>query len=123
MKKMLCIILMLWLPCFVMAASVMSMQMQLAELPTMQPEMTLAMADEMPCHHDHASPHTQPASTPVAQHHCGVCGYCVISGSIAPLPTVAFFGLNSLTSLAPLFMATPVHSQTYPPAIKPPIFM
>ncbi|WP_176755220.1 DUF2946 family protein [Methylophilus rhizosphaerae] len=123
MRKRLCLFLICWLPCFVMAANVMSLQMALAEQAwssVAQPHQA-----EMPCHHmagdqqekQQAADHHAPAS-----HHCTVCGFCMASTGVAHLDTFPHVSIIAQTAAAPLFEAAPVHSQTYPPAIKPPIF-
>lgn len=125
MKKRLCIFLICWLPCFVMAANVMAMQMVLAQSAPVSQQMdamhdALAMS-EMPCHQHPANPSSSETTSPKA-HHCDVCGFCAISGGVAHFQAVSNLPLSALRSDAPLFVAAPVHSQTYPPAIRPPIF-
>ena len=100
-----------------MAANVMSVQMQLAQ--TMDAHMHAAMA-EMPCHHD-AMKH-EPASQDAQPHHCAVCGYCVISSGAATLHFSPTGFVAQARMPMPQFVSLPVHSQTYPPAIRPPIF-
>lgn len=123
MKKRLCIFLICWLPCFVMAANVMAMQMLLSQANAVSQHAHdehashMAGMSEMPCH-QHDSP--KPSSSKA--HHCDVCGFCAISGGVAHFYAVPDLGLTVSRSAAPLFLAAPVHSQTYPPAIKPPIF-
>lgn len=130
MRKRFCIFLICWLPCFVMAANVMALQMQLSQsmpptLPpqTLQMDMQATMA-EMPCHHAAHAEHQPETSSDndVQPHHCAVCGYCVISSGVATLSFVpGTFVAQSLMAV-PRFLSLPVHSQTYPPAIRPPIF-
>ncbi|MGP1717758.1 MAG: hypothetical protein ACTS9Y_11315 [Methylophilus sp.] len=129
MKKRLCIFLICWLPCFVMAASVMSMQMMLSQL-SLETQQAAAHAhdaqamSEMPCH-EHQSAHSSETANETSTtqiHHCDVCGFCAISGGVAHFHALSNLPLLALSSAAPLFMGAPVHSQTYPPAIKPPIF-
>lgn len=130
MKKRLCIFLICWLPCFVMAANVMAMQMMLSQFSPMSQQADAhsheaqSMSD-MPCHQyqatDISSATTSQTSTTKAQH-CDVCGFCAISGGVAHFHVLSQVQLISSRSATPLFVAAPVHSQTYPPAIKPPIF-
>lgn len=135
MRKRLCLFLICWLPCFVMAANVMSLQMTLADRAFNLAAHTVAshdlsaqvqsQAEAMPCHHmadahEHAMPEGDSEVAP--GHQCSVCGFCMVSTGVADLqafPAVVFFAQSHA---APLFEADPVHSQTYPPAIKPPIF-
>lgn len=104
-----------------MAANVMSLQMTLAEqalVTASQPQ-----HGEMPCHHTATSePDMHHADHPPAKHHCTVCGFCMVGAAVAHLDTFPRVSLLAQTTAAPLFEADPVHSQTYPPAIKPPIF-
>lgn len=129
MRKRLCLLLICWLPSFVMAANVMSLQMALAEQLTAT---TVQTQQEMPCHHmateqahaamdaDH---HHATGEHAAASHHpCNVCGFCVISAGVAHLDAFPRVSIMTQSATAPLFVADPVHSQTYPPAIKPPIF-
>lgn len=128
MRKRLCLLLICWFPCFVMAANVMSLQMALAE----QLNATMVQTQqEMPCHHmateqAHAAMdaghHANGAHAPASHHPCSVCGFCVISAGVAHLDAFPRVSIMTQSATAPLFVADPVHSQTYPPAIKPPIF-
>lgn len=123
MRKRLCLLLICWLPCFVMAANVMSLQMALAE----QTFISTAQAqhDEMPCHHmadEHQDMHHAAGDQTTSKHHCTVCGFCMVTTGVAHLDAFPTVSLIAQSSAAPLFAADPVHSQTYPPAIKPPIF-
>jgi hypothetical protein len=129
MKKRLCIFLICWLPCFVMAANVMAMQMFVAQsLPAAQQTEVHAQADsqamsEMPCH-QHEQAHEQMAdkTTPAKTHHCDVCGFCAVASGVSHFHAFPDLPLIASASAAPLFFAAPVHSQSYPPAFKPPIF-
>ncbi|HSI28205.1 MAG: hypothetical protein ACAH05_08650 [Methylophilus sp.] len=125
MKKRLCIFLICWLPCFVMAANVMSMQMMLSQISpvsqAIEPDHDMQAMSEMPCHQyqaDNAAGETAKSRA----HHCDVCGFCAISGGVAHFAALSHLPLITLNSVEPLFLAAPVHSQNYPPAIKPPIF-
>ncbi|HSI44752.1 MAG TPA: hypothetical protein VK950_01145 [Methylophilus sp.] len=128
MKKRICIFLICWLPCFVMAANVMAMQMLLAQANPVSQQAHEALAShemeamrEMPCH-EHKAAHESDSTTSGKTHHCDVCGFCAISGGVAHFHSASNLVLTASRSVAPLFMAAPVHSLTYPPAIKPPIF-
>ncbi|HSH86577.1 MAG: hypothetical protein ACAH08_06530, partial [Methylophilus sp.] len=128
MKKRLCIFLICWLPCFVMAANVMAMQMLIAQTNPVSQEAhdthtshQMEAMSEMPCH-EHQAPHESDSTASSKAHHCDVCGFCAISGGVAHFHTAPDLAFTTSRSVAPLFMAAPVHSQTYPPAIKPPIF-
>jgi len=106
-----------------MAANVMSLQMVLAEqasIITVQ-----ASLDEMPCHHmadEHQGMQHSADHQTTVKHHCTVCGFCMVTTGVAHLDAFPTVSLIAQSSVAPLFAADPVHSQTYPPAIKPPIF-
>jgi hypothetical protein len=104
-----------------MAANVMSMQMVLSQLQPLAAHMHTS-ASEMPCH-QHATDAAETVSeTSTPQpHHCDVCGFCVISGGVAHFHALPHLPLIASGSAAPLFLAAPVHSLSYPPAIKPPI--
>lgn len=122
MKKLFCLWLILWLPCFGMATSVMSMQMQLAELAA---PVSVA-AEDMPCHHTHTQSsdmqhHDDFTSSSTHHHHCNVCGYCMLSSGVARLDRFPTLQLGITSAQVPLFLALPVYSLTFPPAIKPPI--
>jgi hypothetical protein len=127
MRKRLCLLLICWLPCFVMAANVMSFQMALAEQVIATNDQTQAM----PCHHmaAHSTEADGPAGhdstgdhAPASHHACTVCGFCVMSTGVARLDAFPRIAILTQSAAVPLFAADPVHSQTYPPAIKPPIF-
>lgn len=124
-RRRLCLLLICWLPCFVMAANVMSLHMTMAEqlaAPTMQ------MTADMPCHHmaTHASDsqhmHDHVAQQGSAKHSCSVCGFCMVSAGAARIDHVPALLLMAQAFGTPLYHADPVHSLSYPPAIKPPIF-
>jgi hypothetical protein len=124
MRKRLCLLLICWLPCFVMAANVMSLQMALAEH-ALNGVVAQSQSAEMPCHHmadDHQQMQHATDDEAPAKHHCTVCGFCMVSTGVAHLETFPRVAIIAQTAAAPLFEADPVHSQTYPPAIKPPIF-
>lgn len=125
MKKRLCIFLICWLPCLGMAANVMSMQMMLSQIvpvsQAIESDHDMQAMTEMPCHQHEADTTSGETAKPKA-HHCDVCGFCAISSGVAHFPALSHLPLIALSSAEPLFLAAPVHSQTYPPAIKPPIF-
>jgi hypothetical protein len=128
MKKRLCIFLICWLPCFVMAANVMAMQMLLAQANSVSQQLydthashEINAMSEMPCH-EHEAAHDSATTTSSKAHHCDACGFCAISGGVAHFHAVPVLAITASRSATPLFMVEPVHSQTYPPAIKPPIF-
>jgi hypothetical protein len=121
MKQRLCIFLICWLPCLGMAAHVMSMQMVLSQLQPLAAH-AHASVSEMPCH-QHATDAAETVSeTSTPQpHHCDVCGFCAISSGVAHFHALPHLPLINAGSATPLFVAAPVHSLSYPPAIKPPI--
>lgn len=125
MRKRLCLLLICWLPCFVMAANVMSLQMTLAG---QMLAMKASQQVEMPCHQMAGTdvvPSTVRTDVPAhhapVKQHCTVCGFCMVSAGVAHLDTFPHVVILAQSDTAPAFMAAPVHSHTYPPAIKPPI--
>jgi hypothetical protein len=127
MKKRVCIFLICWLPCFVLAANVMSMQMLLAQTVPVSQGIEAGHAShdvqemsEMPCH-QHPAEHSPDGIAPKT-HHCDICGFCAVSSGVAHFHVLAHLPATAASTVAPLYLAAPVHSQTYPPAIKPPIF-
>lgn len=121
LKKFICIFLLAWLPLFTSAASAASLQMTFANL---NAEMQSNMADTAPCHqHVHDANSTNSHNQmPSKQHHvCTVCGFCVVASGFANIPHGLSLHTTRLTSSQPAFFTAVVHSQTYPPAIKPPI--
>jgi len=119
MKKRLCIFMICWLPCFVMAANLMSLQMQWAQLSA--PAESQQAMHGMPCHSAMAATDTDKKSSSQA-HQCAVCGFCVVSSGVAHLHGSVLLTMMNAASATPVFVVAPVHSQSYPPAIKPPIF-
>ena len=126
MKKWICILLACWLPLFISAASAASMQMAIVnQSVTAGSEKNIA---DMPCHQvvkDAQATSQRPSEqTPGNQHHvCAACVFCVITGSFANFSHDISVHPSALTSTQPIFFTPSFHSQTYPPAIKPPIFL
>lgn len=122
LKKFICIFLLIWLPLFISAASAASLQMTMANL---NAEMQNNMADVPPCH-QHASDAQENSSSNNKvhnkQHHiCNLCGFCLVASGFANVPHALNVLTTDFTSSQPAFFTAVFHSQTYPPAIKPPI--
>jgi hypothetical protein len=122
MKKFICIFLAVWLPLFISAAGATSLQMTLANVDAQSQATTIEIP---PCHQHMASSSEktqQNDETPSKQHHlCAVCGFCVVTSGFASLTHAFNLQTVTLTSPQPLSFVAVFHSQTYPPAIKPPI--
>lgn len=122
LKKLFCIFLIAWLPLFISTASAASLQMTLTNL---NAAMQSNMVDVTPCH-QHASD-TQENSkkhneVPSKQHHvCTVCGFCAVSSGYANMPHAFNLQMTSFSASQPAYFTAVFHSQSYPPAIRPPI--
>jgi len=117
MKKLICLFLLLWLPISASSAWAMSTQMQVdAALGTVEPT-----SSEMPCH-DMAIEHadTSPDQSSGVKHNCSACGACSFAFS-ANISLPLHFTIAALTSRAFLPANDQTVSQTYPPALRPPI--
>lgn len=109
MKKLICILLIGWLPVFMVAANAMSLQMT-----------TKVMNDDaqvqssMPCH-------DKVDDVPVKSHNCINCGLCVVTTSVAfttvsPVLHIPAFKSFKLSSVDDAFK-----SINHSPAYRPPI--
>jgi hypothetical protein len=109
MRKLICILLMSWLPVFMVTANAMSLQMMTK---AMHGDMQ-AQAD-MPCHDrtDH-----QPAKT----HNCISCGFCMAATSMANFDSAPVLDLPVITSPAPVAIDVIFESTNDSPAFRPPI--
>lgn len=108
---------MLWLPISASSAWAMSMQMQVnAALDT--PADTIM---DMPCH-DTASADIDSTldHEPGTKHNCSACGAC-FTVLATGMPSAVYFSSAALTSLAGMPADDQTVSQTYPPALRPPI--
>lgn len=117
MKKLVCLFLMLWLPLSAGSAWAMSTQMQVnAAL-----DMAAETAMDMPCHDmDAAGDDQGKGNTHCLKHNCAACGAC-FSTSMAGAPAGTAFAFAARpTQVTPAADNLPV-SQTYPPALRPPI--
>jgi hypothetical protein len=113
MKKLICLVLVFWLPLFFVAANAMALEMALPS------HVKTSSAMEMPCHNTQHNQHQ--SDLPSSKHHCAVCGFCVIGGGTVFICQTTLFYFGRAQNTAPLFFALHSLSQTYPPAIKPPI--
>lgn len=128
MRKRLCIFLIAWLPCFVMAAQSMLLQMTVsqafAEASAAQVHMTHTQSaddEAMPCHHAAQEQPLKHNAESTAQHSCTVCGFCLMSAGMAAGHAFPEIHANAQSFAAPTYVHDPVHSLSFPPAIKPPI--
>ena len=117
MKKFICLFLMLWLPISANAAWAMSTQMQMNTTLDTPTETVM----DMPCH-DMAADNsdTNLNHEPGIKHNCSACGACftVLATGTA---LAVYFASAVLSSRAVLPADDQIVSQTYPPALKPPI--
>ena len=104
---------MLWLPISASSAWAMSTQMQMNAIGG-----STEMAIDMPCH-DMADSDTAP-DEPSIKHNCSACGACFTILATGSKPIVHFSSL-ALASRAALPADDQTVSQTYPPALRPPI--
>lgn len=115
MKKFICLFLMLWLPISASSAWAMSTQMQLGSASDTSAETIM----DMPCHdmdsHDSSAP-----DEPVIKHNCSACGAC-FTILAAGTPLLTYFNISTITSRVALPADDQTVSQTYPPALRPPI--
>lgn len=137
MKHLVGFFLLLWFPWFAMAAQVINTQMQLASLTTHSTSNTTLSveishhAEQTSMAHCHmsgmesqlTSHHPSTLDSKSHTHHdCKVCGFCVVSNGVAQttnsLPQFAKFNPLPKARLTVHF-----HTQTYPPAVKPPILV
>lgn len=119
MRKIICLFLMLWLPISAGSAWAMSTQMQLdsAQGATSEP------SADMPCHDMGmmSADHTDSSDTEHGmKHNCSACGAC-FSVFMAEAPKAAAFAFAAPSSQAALLADDLLVSQTYPPALRPPI--
>lgn len=113
MKRLICILLIGWLPCFSVVAQAMALQMQTQEFVDNQQSM-------MACH-EHGDQGQSDHKTLPETHRCQVCGFCVVTSGVADIDFQPQISTQfSAAGKLPLFAAV-FHSLTYPPAIKPPI--
>lgn len=109
MKKLICILLVSWLPIFMATANAMGLQMSIQSMNDHHQQMV-----DMPCH-DKSNDQKQ------SQHHCISCGFCVIATSIASFDNTPIFALEAFTSISPAFIDVGFKSADQSPAFKPPI--
>ncbi len=114
MRKIICIVLMCWLPLFMGAASAMSMQMELGNLQnsaeTACPYMPdMKMSDMQAGKSEHKSSHNNS------------CAACAIASASASYNAVPIFNVVTSANDLPRAVNVAFPSQDFPPAIKPPI--
>lgn len=109
MKKMICILLIAWLPLLMVTANAMGLQMTIQNIGDSHQQMT-----DMPCHD--GSDNQQKT-----QHRCVNCGFCVMTTSIANFDHAPIFELEAFTSISPTFIDVGFKSADQSPAFRPPI--
>lgn len=121
MKKMICIVLLAWLPLFVSAAGAASLQMTLDNHNINTHNSDSA---EPACHQHSVVDQSKeaPNQLPKGHHHfCSACGFCAVANGFVHLAPQITVPPSHLSPIQPALFTIAVHSQTYPPAIKPPI--
>jgi len=108
MKKLICILLMAWLPVLMVTASAMSLQM------TFQGQQSQE-ADSASCHDKIGNQQSEKT------HQCIACGFCMMATSMASFDTAPVLAIPALTSTAPLSIDVVFKSTTNTPAFRPPI--
>jgi hypothetical protein len=113
--------MMSWLPCFMVAANAMGMQMALENA---LPHTTQSVAHaQMSCHEQVNHDKTSENKTNLPNsHHCSFCAFCVVGSAIASTPKLKMKHVKT-TNIQPTLFDVAFSSQDYPPAIKPPIFL
>lgn len=119
MKKMICVFIISWLPCFMVAANAMGMQMALENAQS-RPAQTVEH-EQMSCHESlNHSKTSDSKTTPSSNHNCTFCAFCVVGSAIASTPKLKMTHFKT-TNIQPTLFDVAFSSQDYPPAIKPPI--
>jgi hypothetical protein len=108
MKKLICILLISWLPILMVTANAMSLEMA-----------TQAMSDEkaqasMPCH-------DKTDQQAVKAHKCIDCGFCVIATSIVNANITSSLHIPEFKSFKLSFTNDELKSINHSPAYRPPI--
>lgn len=109
MKKLICIVLISWLPVFMLTANAMSLQMTTQSLIA-----DLQTEASMPCH-------DKTDKQPLKAHNCMSCGFCAIATSIASTTTVPFLHIPECKSFKTSFVDDGFNSIDHAPAYRPPI--
>jgi len=110
MKKFICILLLSWLPVFMLASNAMAMQMALNNTHQMP-----ATEMQHACHESK----NEATATHSKAHQCVVCTMCVLSHAVA-FTSAANSVSQSLHHPQPLFDEARFSSLDSPPALKPP---
>jgi formate hydrogenlyase subunit 6/NADH:ubiquinone oxidoreductase subunit I len=110
MKKLICIVLIGWLPVFMVTANAMSFQMTIQEVS----KATVPAEVVPPCHDTSNQPQE-------VAHQCIGCGFCMMASSMANFNTIPTIAIPALTSDAPESVDVVFQSTNYSPAFRPPI--
>lgn len=115
MKKLICILLMSWLPIFMVTANAMSLQMTSQNMSHSAEQSAVAYSDAKACH-DKTNKRQDGA------HHCVSCGFCLMATSMANFDTFPVIDILVFSSIAPEAIDVVFNATSYSPAFRPPIF-
>ena len=117
MKRWICVLLIAWLPVFMVTADAMGMQMRLQQSHhVVQQSHHVVQQPNQSCHHAPAKQTKNKTSL------CILCGFCALAIAIAPLDFTPSFDAFLLTSTRPIFVDVIFTSNNLAPALRPPIF-
>jgi hypothetical protein len=109
MKKLICILLIGWLPVFMVAANAMSLQMT-----TKVMNDDVQVQSSMPCH-------DEVDDAPVKSHNCISCGLCVVTTSVTFTSVSPVLHIPAFKSFKLSFVDDAFKSIYHAPAYRPPI--
>lgn len=109
MKKLICIILICWLPILMATANAMSLQMA-----------SQAMHDDMQVEST-MSCHDKVDTQSVKAHNCINCGFCVMATSVISFVSSSFLNIPEFKSFKTSFINDELQSINHLPADRPPI--
>ncbi len=108
MKKLICILLISWMPILMATANAMSLQMT-----TQAMNSNLKVEASMPCHGE--------AEQKPVKHHCISCGFCVVATSIVYTTATPQLNIPAFKSFKSSFIDDEFKSINHLPAYRPPI--
>jgi hypothetical protein len=109
MKKLMCTVLIIWLPIFMVTANAMRVQMATN---TMHGE--TQMQSTMPCH-------AASDQDSVQSHHCMSCPFCAIATSAVNIGFIPLINIPSFQSFKLSFVDDALQSIDHAPLYRPPI--
>jgi hypothetical protein len=124
MRKIICIVLMCWLPLFMGAANAMSMQMALGSLQNSAETTCPYMADMKMSEMAGMKMADMSKMTKSSEHkssHHSTCAACAIASASASYNAMPIFNVVASANDLPRAVNVTFPSQDLPPAIKPPI--